>query len=426
MNAALALGLGLDFGTSGARCCVIEPGFDARIVFEASHPFPAPRAQTPQHWTDALAALLATIPAALRAQLAYAAICATSGTVLLADAALRPIGPALAYFDTRAESIAQDLSKSLNPPAQVDALARLAWLWHEQEHEQDPRQNHSRPVAHALHQADWIAAQLLDHVPATDWHNALKSGADVATQRWPARVLALPFGNLLPAIVAPGSDFGTIAADAATCFGLPATLRIRAGTTDANAAFLATGASKPGQAVTSLGSTLALKVLSTTRVDAPDFGVYSHRFGDLWLASGASNAGGVALRQLFTDAELQALSARIDPEADSPLNLYPLPAPGERFPLRDPTMQPRLHPRPADDAAYLHGLLQGLARIETAGYVRLVELGATPPCEVMTTGGGARNPVWTRLRERALGLPLRQAKQTDAAFGVARLAMDLK
>ena len=433
MNAASALGLGLDFGTSGARCCVIESGLnfglDVRIVFEASHAFPAPRAQTPQHWADALAALLAAIPGALRAQLAHAAICATSGTVLLADAALRPIGPALAYFDNRAEAIAQDLRPHLAAPAQVDALARLAWLWREQEREQerepDPRQDHGRPVAHALHQADWIAAQLLGHAPATDWHNALKTGADVATARWPARVRALPFGRLLPAIVAPGSDLGAIAADAATRFDLPATLRLHAGTTDANAAFLATGASKPGQAVTSLGSTLAIKLLSTTRVDAPGFGVYSHRWGNLWLASGASNAGGAALRQIFTDTELQTLSARINPETDSPLDLYPLPAPGERFPLRDPAMPPRLSPRPADDAAFLHGLLQALARIEAAGYARLVELGATPPGGVISTGGGARNPAWTRLRERALRLPLRRATQTEAAFGMACLAMGI-
>ena len=406
------LALGLDFGTSGARGCVI----DARehVLFASGCSFARPREQTPQDWADALANLLAALPLTLRARLARLAICATSGTVLLTDAALRPMGPALAYFDHRAEALARALRHTLHAPAQVDALARLRWLW---------REAGSAQVAHALHQADWIAAQLLGHAPATDWHNALKTGADVLHGRWPDAVRALPFGPLLPALTAPGSELGPISAQAAHRHGLPHGVVVRAGTTDSNAAFLATGANRPGQAVTTLGSTLTLKLLSTSRVDAAPYGVYSHRWGQLWLASGASNAGGAAMRPIFSDLELQALSARIDPETDSELDLYPLPAAGERFPLHDPAMAPRLMPRPRDDAAYLHGLLQALARIEAAGYRLLAALGATPPVEVLTTGGGARNPTWTRLRERALGLPVHEAAQTESAFGAARLAL---
>ena len=52
---------------------------------------------------------------------------------------------------------------------------------------------------------------------------------------------------------------------------------------DSIAAFLAADVSEPGAAVTSLGSTLAVKLLSETRVDDADYGIYSHRLGDLWL-----------------------------------------------------------------------------------------------------------------------------------------------
>ena len=404
--------LGLDFGTSGARACVID--HTERVLFETQVDFPRPREQTPRDWADALAGLLDVIPPDLRSSLAFCAVDATSGTVLLADAGLQPVGPALAYFDARAHALALELERDLPRPLQLDALARLLWLWREYG---GPR------VAHAMHQADWITAQLLGRAPPTDWHNALKTGADAAAASWPAAVRTLPPGALLPAIVAPGTDLGCIGPAAAQRFGLPPGLMLRAGTTDGNAGFIATGASRPGQAVTTLGSTLSLKLLSSTRVDAPEYGVYSHRFGPLWLASGASNAGGAVLRQLFTDAQLQALSTRIDPEADSPLDLYPLPAPGERFPVRDPLLPPRLQPRPTDDAAYLHGLLQALASIESAGYRKLADLGATPAAAVFTTGGGARNPAWTRLRERALGLPVHLAPRAQAAFGAARLAL---
>lgn len=52
---------------------------------------------------------------------------------------------------------------------------------------------------------------------------------------------------------------------------------------DSVAAFLAAGVGAPGDAVSSLGSTLAVKLLSERRVDDGAFGIYSHRLGDRWL-----------------------------------------------------------------------------------------------------------------------------------------------
>lgn len=93
--------------------------------------------------------------------------------------------------------------------------------------------------------------------------------------------------------------------------------------------------------MTSLGSTLAIKLLSTTRIEDARFGVYSHRLDDKWLVGGASNTGGAVLRQLFSDDQLENLSMQIDPMEASPLDYYPLPTQGERFPISDPKMAPR-------------------------------------------------------------------------------------
>lgn len=93
--------------------------------------------------------------------------------------------------------------------------------------------------------------------------------------------------------------------------------------------------------VTSLGSTLAIKLLSTTRIEDARFGVYSHRLDDKWLVGGASNTGGAVLRQIFTDEQLEELSEKINPMEASPLDYYPLQTVGERFPVADPQMAPR-------------------------------------------------------------------------------------
>ena len=102
--------------------------------------------------------------------------------------------------------------------------------------------------------------------------------------------------------------------------------------------------------------------------------------------------------------------------------LRPLPGPGDRFPIDAPTLEPQLTPRPVSDSLYLHGLLEGLAHIELQGWQRLKELGAPPPKQVISLGGGARNPQWRRLRERILGIPVKTCTNPPAA-GVARLAL---
>ena len=90
-----------------------------------------------------------------------------------------------------------------------------------------------------------------------------------------------------------------------------------------------------------MGSTLAIKLLSTTRIEDARFGVYSHRLDDKWLVGGASNTGGAVLRQIFTDEQLEKLSEQINPMEASPLDYYPLQTVGERFPVADPNMAPR-------------------------------------------------------------------------------------
>jgi len=77
--------------------------------------------------------------------------------------------------------------------------------------------------------------------------------------------------------------------------------------------------------------------------------------GDGWLVGGASNTGGAVLRKYFTDQQLAALTARIDLSRPTGLDYYPLVTAGERFPVNDPALAPRLEPRPADDAVFLQG-----------------------------------------------------------------------
>ncbi|MEL6234679.1 MAG: FGGY-family carbohydrate kinase, partial [Pseudomonadota bacterium] len=275
-------------------------------------------------------------------------------------------------------------------------------------------------VARILHQADWIAGVIAGAPVPGDESNALKTGYDPVARRWPGWLAQTTMRTqLLPPIQPAGTQTGS----AAGAFGLPVGAKLIAGVTDGCASFLATGASDPGEGVTALGTTLTIKLLSPVPVFAPEFGIYSHRIGERWLAGGASNTGGGVLAAHFSADQIAALSAQIDPAQDTGLDYYPLRTPGERFPIADPGLAPRLTPRPATDAAFLHGLLEGIARIEDLGYRRLAELGAPPLLRLRSVGGGAANPVWTAMRLRLTGAEGAPALSTEAAVGVARLAL---
>jgi len=322
------------------------------------------------------------------------------------------------YNDSRARREAEEIAACcpVGSGAQGanSSLAKLMWM-HRHGLDQDAR--------YLASQADWIAARLCGKSGVSDWNNALKLGFDVVEQKWPDWINRLSIRHeLLPEVHGPGEIMGNISPAMADHFRLPATTLVKFGTTDSIAAFIASGARRPGQAVTSLGSTLVLKLLTTNPVFSAEHGVYSHRLGKLWLAGGASNSGGTVLLQHFSLEEIHRMTPMLQPETPVGLDYYPLPATGERFPISDPDLPSRIEPRPDDPVRFFQALLEGIAGIEFKGYQLLQQLGAGYPEEVLTSGGGASNPGWSGIRQRLLGVPVKQALSVDAAVGSAMLA----
>ncbi|MEG4343738.1 FGGY-family carbohydrate kinase [Microcoleus sp. A003_D6] len=429
--------LGIDFGTTGARSTIIDS--QGTIHCETEHTFAhAQQAALPSVWQNALWDSIEQIPPTIRNQVRAIAIDGTSSTVMLCNTDGIPVCEPILYNDARGAAVTQRL-RAIAPAnhtvlSATSSLAKLLW-WQEGGLEAHPTTQFSLcgtgilPVVeklYFLHQADWLAFLLHGKLGISDYHNALKLGFDVNTLCYPNWLIEGIAGAAtpeLPEVVAPGTPVGEVREELGDRFGFPRNCIVCAGTTDSIAAFLASGVYLPGEAVTSLGSTLAVKLLSHTRVDDSRYGIYSHKLGDLWLVGGASNTGGAVLRHFFTDAELDNYSTLIDPEQESLLDYYPLLKKGDRFPINDPNLPPRLQPRPADSVEFLHGLLESIARIEARGYQLLQELGATPLTKVYTAGGGAKNSVWSAIRKRYLKVPVETPVQTAAAYGVALLAM---
>jgi sugar (pentulose or hexulose) kinase len=413
----MGLYLGIDFGTSGARGIVIDQ--QSTVLAEMRYPWEAAAITNwVTCWEQALLTLLEVTPGELRREIVAIAINGTSSTILLCDASGVPVDAPLLYNDDRGVTVLEQL-QTIAPPhhtvlSATSSLAKLLWM------RQLPSFSQAR---YLLHQADWLAFLLHGNLGISDYHNALKLGYDVEQLKYPQWLEKLQIPLQLPNVFTPGTPVAELSPKIAAQFGFRRDCVVCAGTTDSIAAFLASGAKLPGEAVTSLGSTLVLKLLSHTRVEDAKYGIYSHRLGDLWLTGGASNTGGAVLRQFFTDAELESLSREIDASKTSNLDYYPLLKPGDRFPVNDPYLPPRLEPRPQNPQDFLHGLLESIVRIEARGYELLQQLGANQLTRVYTAGGGAGNSTWTTIRRRYLKVPVFASKHTEAAYGTAILAM---
>lgn len=414
--------IGIDFGTSGCRAIAIDSA--GVIVDSARQDLPLPKRngtaveQDPVIWWWGLKQLISSLLKQITPEtIAAIAIDGTSGTVLLSDAAGRPLSPALMYNDTRAVEQARQIARcAVRESAAHGAssgLAKALWLLEADKHRAERVQS----------QADWLASRLTGRPGTCDANNALKLGYDAVNRCWPQWLghLALP-ESLLPDVVQAGTPIGNINPEIAAELGLPKTTMIVAGTTDSTAAIIATGASQVGEAVTSLGSTLVVKVIAERAIFAPEYGVYSQPLGGFWLVGGASNSGGTVLQQFFSDEQMAAMTPQLDPNRATGLDYYPLPGTGERFPINDPRLAPRLEPRPDDDLLFFQGLLEGIARIEQQGYRLLERLGAPYPISVRSAGGGAVNIAWTAIRQRMLGVPVLLPKHSEAAYGAALLA----
>ena len=412
--------VGIDLGTSGCRAIAIDSQGD--VIARQSSPYSPSLAHTTQDpetlWQHVKCCLRALIARVSEFTLRAIAVDATSGSVLLANPAGQALSPILLYHDTRAVTQARQIAglAPIQSAAQGlgSGLAKFLWLQHQYSGSESLR---------LLHQADWINVKLGTRVGISDCNNALKTGYDPVHNQWPDWLDSVLSRSCLPAVVAPGSKIGIMSASLASSLGLRHQPDIVAGTTDSIAAFLATGASQVGDAVTSLGSTLVLKLVTDKPVFSPPHGIYSHRLGSLWLAGGASNSGGAVLKQFFNAKQLAQLSTQIDLQQSAP-EYYPLLQPGERFPICDPALPARLEPRPDDNRLFLHGLLKSMARIEQQGYALLSELSGCPLRTVITTGAGSVNPVWQTIRQHLLAVPVYRAEHHDAAYGSAQLARD--
>jgi len=425
-----AVFLGIDIGTSGIRASGINVDgkelIKHHIAYKTRLPVEGKNEQNPKEWLPLLDKLLIEVSGQLKKpgsnyRINAISIDGTSSTLIACKKDGTALSPALMYNDQQSQKQAEIISCYAPAESAVhgasSSLAKALNLL-----EKYPQ------TEIFCHQADWLAASLTGLYGISDENNCLKLGYDSVNQSWPDwlqnnKKNAVVPNTLLPHVVKPGSETGKVKPDLIKKYNLAEDCVVIAGTTDSNAAVLATGANQLGDAVTSLGSTLVIKLFSDTPLFNPEYGIYSHRLNNHWLVGGASNSGGCVLLQHFTQTQLDEMTPQLKPEHPIGLDYYPLPGTGERFPVNDSKKQSIITPRPSSDVDFFQALLEGVTNIEAEGYKKLKALGATAPKRIFTTGGGNKNPAWKKIRERTTGIDVLDAVHSEACYGSALLAL---
>lgn len=422
--------LGIDLGTQSVRALAVADSgavLGSGVQRLTSHKNGVRHEQNPEEWWQAVAgacrqAMAGLPPEALQA----VAVDGTSGTILLIDRAGRPLTSGLMYDDGRASQEArrvnevgadiwQEMGYSRMQPSW--ALPKLLWLLHE---------HASLATGTRLaHQTDFIYRRLIGHEAPADTSSALKTGYDLLHLCWPQSVLeqlGVP-ESILPPVVLPGQQIGTISPQAASETGLPTGVPVLAGMTDGCAAQIGSGAMSVGSWNAVLGTTLVLKGVTHDLIHDPLGVVYSHRSPDkAWLPGGASSSGAGILTTRFPGYDLDTLAERASQRGLVNILAYPLATGGERFPFAAPQAESFVLGEPADEVDLYAALLQGVAFVERLCFDYLDLLGAPLDGELRLTGGGTRAPCWNQLRASALARPVSIPVSTEPALGMAILA----
>jgi sugar (pentulose or hexulose) kinase len=419
--------IGIDIGTQGARVVMLNQ--EGEITASSERNFglddQSREEQSPQLWWDACkACLLALTDATANANIISIAVTSTSGTVIPLDEFHQPLHNAIMYSDKRSAPQGEKCT-AIAIKHQVDGftgfnsssgLAKMVWF-------QETYPEKASKLSKWIHAADYITGKLSGEWGITDYTNAFKSGYDVNKLEWPAYLTTdlLIDKKWLPKVLPSGSVIGTLDSAIAHALRLPQGIKVITGITDGCASQIASGAIKPGDWNTTIGTTLVIKGVTIKQLIDDKGRIYSHRHPQgYWMPGGASNTGADWVTNEFGSdlAHLTTAAAKLIPTQHL---AYPLRQKGERFPMLAPNAI-GFEPEGLTFEEKFTANMEGVAYLERYAFELIKQFTGEDINTVYTAGGGSNNEVWLKIRSNVLNLPIKKMKYVSGAVGAAILA----
>lgn len=439
--------IGIDSSTTATKAIVWDlegrPVREGRAEIPMSRPARGCYEQQPEHWWSACCESLQTAVAGMpEAAIAAVAVANQRETVALLDGEMQPVRPAMLWCDERGRAQVARVAEAPGasyvhdmtgkPVELCPALYRILWLYDE-DHEAFSRCAHLVDVQGYL---NWrLSGELV-----TSWASADPFGLlDMRRFRWSEELLAaldLPPAAFTP-LVAPGTRIGAVTPEASAACGLPVGTPIIAGGGDGQAAGLGAAALRAGRAYLNLG-TAAVAGVQTDRYQA-DLAfrtmtscVPGHYICEALLRTGTSlvtwfveHFGPAGADGPVRGAEvlLEAEAARVAPGCEGLVLLPHWNAAGT--PYWDVEARGAVVGwTPAHGKAHFYrAVLEGLAMELRLTIDGIAGVTGEPINSLVTTGGGARSPLWRQIVADVTGRDVILVASTElTSLGAGMLA----
>lgn len=434
--------LGIDFGTGGAKACLLD---DQGVVlgyayreYPIFHPHPGWSEHDAETYWQVTCELIAEVlrdTGCLGSDIAGIALSSALPSMVLVDESGRVIAPALNLMDRRAleevhiaqDALGADLIESLTANRIEDHPSIVNLLWFKR-HQPDLFSSAYK----ALTIDGFIASRL------TGRYTVNRSGAvfygvvfDIRAGEFRLDLLER-LGldpEILPELCDCSQLIGSVTSTASAATGLAPDTPVLGGQVDCNAGWIAGGATSPGDMQLNLGTCGVLGVVhrSMDYLAHPD-GLqmvnipYTTSPLDTFSAVAVTTTGGQTLRYLrdtFGDRErdaerlqgvsayeLMTLQAKDVPPGSEGLIVLPY-FMGERSPLWDATARGVVfglslhHTR----GHFFRAFMEGVAYALYYSYSTLMQTGLQPTYPLIFNEGGSQSEVWRRIITDMLGIP---------------------
>ncbi len=421
--------IGLDIGTQGARAVLIN--FKGQLISKAKVEFQLTEnsrvEQSPEMWWDSTLKLLKKVisecTTSQHISISAISVTSTSGTVIPLNINKEPLSDALMYSDPRSQDVGEECQKAAKLHAMrytgfnsSSGLSKMVWFCRKFPEKVEK-------IKHWVHAADFITGKISGIWGVTDFTNALKSGYDLKKEKWPNYL----FEDLelnrewMPKVFPSGEILGKMKSELAQDLGLKNSPFVTSGITDGCASQIASGAIKPGDWNTTIGTTLVIKGVTRKEIIDPYGRFYSHKHPEnYWMPGGASNTGADWVTESFKK-DFDVLEEKALNQIPTSHLSYPLRQKGERFPFIAPNAI-GFEPKNISRVGHFVANMEGVAFIEKYAYEIAAELSLEKVNKVFSAGGGSLSESWLKIRSNVLDLPIYRMKWTSGAFGAAVLA----
>ena len=435
--------LGLDIGTSGAKCVLIDE--TPRLLASAGreypilNPHPGWAEQDPEAWSTAT---FATIRHVLQTsgidprQVGAIGLAGQMHSLVCLGAGGKALRPAILWADTRSAVQVERLNAQIgrenladwagNPLAAGFMLASWAWL---AEHEPDT----AAQTQTLCLPKDYVRLRLTGELGSEPSDASSTLLFDPHTRAWSAPLLEIARLRLgqMPALHESAEIAGGLLPWAAAECGLPAGTPVVFGGSDQACQALGQGVLEPGSLTVTIGTGGQLFAPVSHPAHDPQLRLhlFCHAAPNAWHLEAAILSAGLSLRWLRDAAapgrtynDLADAAAGVEAAADG---LFFLPhLAGERTPYMDPAARGAfIGLGLGHGTAHLaRAVMEGVVFALRQGLDLMEELGV-PAERVLAAGGATRHPLWLALLADIFNRPISPAHTPEATgFGASLLA----